>query len=85
MIYELNIPDFRCMNKKGKNRIRVTFDSYIGIASFFYDSFVKIPKYNVFITMYRLTCKGLIRQVDFNFSASDIKVVESYKRSKEDK
>lgn len=71
-VYDLGFSDVKKILKKGRNRISVAFKNF-GSANDFLDRFKDDPNYNVFIPGNRTTCKGLIKQVDLDFSLDDLK------------
>lgn len=71
-IFDLNLSDFKKIIKKGKNRISIIFKSYQA-ANEFHKTFKNSEEYNVYIPINKVTCKGIIKQVDIDFSDEDIK------------
>lgn len=65
IIYESNFKGLKQINKKGKNRIGVVLSSYIE-ANEFLEHFSKTQNLNVFIPSHKVTCKGIIRNVDLD-------------------
>lgn len=66
-----DIQGMKRINRKGKNRIGVGFNNHL-TANAFLDKFAENPNFKVLITLNKVSCKGIIRNVDNNFSI-DIK------------
>lgn len=71
-VYDLGINDVQKILKKGKNRISVCFKNYLS-ANKFLEQLENDGRYNVFIPNNRVTCKGIIKQVDLDFDTNLIK------------
>lgn len=71
MVFNLNNNEIQKINRKGKNRIGVVFRNFKS-ANDFVDFFQNNNQFNVFIPYNKVTCKGVIKYVDLNFSEEEI-------------
>lgn len=67
LIYEEKFKGLKTINRKGKNRVGVEFGSYTDANSFLH-VFKEKQNFNVYIPKHRVSCKGIIRNVDLDLN-----------------
>lgn len=71
-IYDLKIDSFSKIEKKGRNRVCVTFARYQDANDFLNNEALLKQGYSMFIPAHLVSCKGLVRFVDRTFSEEEI-------------
>lgn len=83
-IFDLNLKDVVRIKVKGKNRLSVEFNNPLAANNFVKNERLRNKGYNIYIPRNQVSCKGLIRQVDIDFTndqimnmiSSPVKVIE---------
>ncbi|CAH1995688.1 unnamed protein product [Acanthoscelides obtectus] len=68
-LFQLNLTNIKRIQVKGRNRLGVEFLDYKSANSF---ANKELNGYNIYIPFNKVTCKGIIRQVDTSFPIEEI-------------
>lgn len=71
-IFELNLKDVIKIKIKGRNRLGIEFANYTAANEFIGNKILRDKGYNLFIPYNQISCKGIIRNIDTQFTAEEI-------------
>lgn len=71
-IFELNLQDIKKIEKKGKNRLSVEFNNFKAANKFLEHKTVLDKGYNMFIPSHLVSCRGIVKYVDKNFTIEEL-------------
>lgn len=76
-IFNMKLDEIIKINKKGKNRIGITFSNYKVANNLLQNNLLENKGYEAFIPSHHLQCKGIVRFVDKNLTEEEIKEFSS--------
>ncbi|KAG5867789.1 hypothetical protein JTB14_002761 [Gonioctena quinquepunctata] len=72
-VLDMKLTDVKKINKKGKNRISVEFKTFQAANELAKNEELKKKGYDVFIPINKVTCKGIVKPLDKEFSDEILK------------